>query len=51
MEPVDDTMLNDILWADPISEDKAAQVDYIANKSRGTSFKFGIGPLKKLLKE
>ena len=51
LEPTDDTMLNDILWADPIAESQAKSVAYTPNNSRSTSYKFGLKPLKKLLKE
>lgn len=49
-EPEDSTILSDMLWADPMSENKAmGNIEFTQNTSRGTSFKFGRRPLDRLL--
>ena len=50
MEPPDDSLLADLLWADPVKDKKADTVDFIDNNERGISVYFGSAPLKKLLK-
>ena len=50
MEPEDDTLLADLLWADPAKNKDADKIDYIFNEERNISCKFGKEPLKKLLK-
>ena len=50
-EPESDTLLSDLLWADPVPERHAQAVGYVANDERGTSVKFGLKPLQKLLKQ
>ena len=49
MEPPDETLLADLLWADPASDRKADEMEYTENKNRGISCVFGKKPLKKLL--
>ena len=49
MEPPDDTLLADLLWADPAPDRKAAGLEYKSNENRGISVVFGKDPLKKLL--
>ena len=49
MEPPDETLLADLLWADPASDRKADEMEYTENKNRGISCVFGKRPLKKLL--
>ena len=50
MEPEDDTLLADLLWADPARNKDADRIDYIFNEERNISCKFGKAPLKALLK-
>ena len=50
-EPKDNTILSDLLWADPLSEHEAASIDYTVNESRGRSVRFGSKPLQELLKK
>ena len=49
MEPPDDTLLADLLWADPASAKEAISLSFRGNSSRGISEVFGHKPLKKLL--
>ena len=49
MEPPDDTLLADLLWADPAKDRKASTINYIDNEERGISVYFGKAPLKALL--
>ena len=49
MEPPDDTLLADLLWADPAKGRAAYSTDYIDNQERGISCYFGKKPLKRLL--
>ena len=51
MEPPDDTLLADLLWADPASGRKALTINYEDNNERGISCYFGRTPLKALLKK
>lgn len=51
MEPPDDTLLADLLWADPARGSSALTIDYIDNEQRGISVYFGRKPLKALLKK
>ena len=50
MEPADDSLLADMLWADPASGKEAKQLTFRENNLRGISEVFGCKPLKKLLK-
>ena len=49
MEPPDDTLLADLLWADPAKGRAALNTDFTDNNERGISVYFGKAPLKKLL--
>ena len=51
MEPPDDTLLADLLWADPARGSSALTTDFIDNEQRGISVYFGRAPLKALLKK
>ena len=51
MEPDDDTLLADLLWADPARGSSALTMEYEDNDRRGISVVFGRKPLKKLLKK
>ena len=51
MEPPDDSLLADLLWADPAKGRAALTTDYIDNNERGISVYFGKQPLKNLLKK
>jgi len=50
MEPPDDTLLADLLWADPVKDRLATKTTYLDNGERGISVYFGRQPLKALLK-
>ena len=50
MEPSDDTLLADMLWADPAGGKEAKTLSFRDNDLRGISEVFGHKPLKKLLK-
>lgn len=49
MEPVEDTLMADLLWADPIKDNKCGSANYIENEARGISVMFGKKPLNALL--
>ena len=49
MEPAYDTLLSDLLWADPAKGKSAYTTNYAYNDGRGISVYFGKKPLKKLL--
>ena len=49
MEPEDDTLLADLLWADPARNKECNQFDYVYNEERNISCYFGKAPLLKLL--
>ena len=51
MEPPDDTLLADLLWADPIKDKLASKTTFVDNNERGISVYFGRQPLKALLKK
>jgi|Transcript_25578 serine/threonine-protein phosphatase 2B catalytic subunit len=51
MEPPDDTLLADLLWADPVKDKLASKTTYQDNNERGISVYFGRAPLKTLLKK
>ena len=51
MEPPDDSLLADLLWADPATSKEAPTMEYESNDRRGISVVFGRKPLKKLLKK
>lgn len=49
MEPPDETLLADLLWADPAPDRKCSSIEYKSNENRGISVVFGKEPLKALL--
>ena len=49
MEPPDDTLLADLLWADPAKGRAAYSTVFDENHERGISVYFGKAPLKSLL--
>jgi len=49
-EPGLSGLLCDLLWADPVDEKQAPKVNFIANKERDCSVKFGLKPVKAFLK-
>lgn len=51
MEPPDDSLLADLLWADPAKGRSALTTSFIENNERGISVYFGKQPLKALLKK
>ena len=51
MEPPDDSLLADLLWADPAKGRSAMTTNFIDNAERGISVYFGKAPLKALLKK
>lgn len=51
MEPPDDTLLADLLWADPAKGRSAFSMNYEDNGERGISVYFGKAPLKTLLQK
>ena len=51
MEPPDDSLLADLLWADPAKGRSAMKTTYTENHERGISVYFGKAPLKTLLKK
>ena len=48
-EPTDDSLLNDMLWADPLPDKQANAIEFMPNAQRGTSVRFGSKPLRNLL--
>lgn len=42
--------LCDLLWADPVDEKQAPKVNFTGNKERDCSVKFGLKPVKQVLK-
>lgn len=51
MEPPDDSLLADLLWADPAKGRSAMTAGFTDNNERGISVYFGKTPLKALLKK
>ena len=51
MEPPDDSLLADLLWADPAKGRSAMTCNFTDNNERGISVYFGKRPLKQLLKK
>ena len=51
MEPPEDGLMADILWADPLSANKARKIDYVYNEERGISFYFGKKPVNDFLEK
>lgn len=50
-EPPLSGLLCDLLWADPVDENLAMKVNFSENKERECSVKFGLKPVKTLLKK
>ena len=48
--PENDTLLSDLLWADPASN-RSTELDYVFNDKRSVSVIFGKRPVNKLLKK
>lgn len=44
-------LLCDLVWADPVADDVASKKVFTKNKERACSVKFGLKPLKHILKE
>lgn len=51
MEPPDDSLLADLLWADPAKGRSHQNITFTENHERGISVYFGKAPLKALLKK
>jgi serine/threonine-protein phosphatase 2B catalytic subunit len=51
MEPPDDSLLSDLLWADPAKGRAAFTTSFEDNQERGISVYFGREPLNRLLKK
>ena len=49
-EPSEDSMLSDMIWADPMPDKMANNTDFLNNRQRGTSCLYGRKPVVKLLK-
>mmetsp|Transcript_26338 Transcript_26338/g.25519 ORF Transcript_26338/g.25519 Transcript_26338/m.25519 type:complete len:141 (-) Transcript_26338:657-1079(-) len=50
-EPPLSGLLCDLLWADPVDDNMAMKVNFTENKERECSVKFGLKPIKSLLKK
>jgi len=50
-EPPDDGGLCDIIWSDPIDNDKAANQNFTRNREREVSWVYGYNPLIDFLEE
>ena len=48
-EPRDNTLLNDLLWSDPMGEGVCYDNDFVFNMSRGTGEGFGYNPVTQFL--
>jgi serine/threonine-protein phosphatase 2B catalytic subunit len=51
VEPQLQGMLCDLLWSDPVKDSDSRSVEFMFNQPRECSYKFGLKPVKKLLKE
>ena len=51
VEPPLSGILCDLLWADPVEDSQAMKVNFGENKERECSVKFGLKPVKNLLKK
>ena len=49
IEPPEEGLMADFLWADPLSANKAKKLDYLYNEERGISFYFGKKPVNDFL--
>ena len=38
MEPPEDGLMSDLIWADPVEDEYASEVGFIHNEQRGASF-------------
>lgn len=50
-EPGLQGLLCDLLWADPVDEKHASKTSFATNKERDCSVKFGLKPVKQILKQ
>lgn len=51
IEPPLSGLLCDLLWADPVDDPMAMKVNFADNKERECSVKFGLKPVKQILKK
>ena len=51
IEPEDDSLLADLLWADPVKDKRASTTEFAENPERGISCYFGNKPVKRLLNQ
>ena len=51
VEPPLQGLLCDILWSDPCSDKDSRTTTFTENRPRECAYKFGLEPVKKLLKE
>ncbi len=51
IEPPLSGLLCDLLWADPVEDLHATKINFIENRERECSVKFGLKPVKQILKK
>lgn len=51
LEPPLSGLLCDLLWADPVDDNQAMKINFADNKERECSVRFGLKPIKNLLKK
>lgn len=51
VEPPLSGLLCDLLWADPVEDNVAMKVNFTDNKERECSVRFGLKPVKSILKK
>jgi serine/threonine-protein phosphatase 2B catalytic subunit len=51
IEPPLSGVLCDLLWADPVEDISCMKVNFMENKERECSVKFGLKPVKQILKK
>jgi serine/threonine-protein phosphatase 2B catalytic subunit len=51
VEPPLSGLLCDLLWADPVDDSQAMKVNFSDNKERECSVRFGLKPIKQILKK